>query len=261
MAVIRFSGCFKDADSFKIAGSKIGFELVYTSSNTLTLKKGACHVNDGTSDYWVTKDTSTSITSATTGWPGVGAGAYVTIKPNGTITLRASTCTASTRPSDNLFQLTGGSVGYDDIGKFAYYYDADERVIAHFWEVSATSFYFINLGSGKEEIGENSFGYWKRDAVKNVMRQYGSNTQTSNASGNNFFGSSSGTTQYNATSYSWPVPFASVKSAIATMGTSAIGYVTHLKVESVTQYSIRTGSGADAGASVAFSWQAVGLYS
>jgi hypothetical protein len=111
-----------------------------------------------------------SITSSTTGWPGVGAGAYVTITAAGVITLRASTCTASTRPSDNLFQLTGGGVGYDDIGKFGYYYSATERVLAHFWEVSATAYYFINLANGLDEIGENANGSWIQN--KKSLTQY-----------------------------------------------------------------------------------------
>jgi hypothetical protein len=143
-------------------GKKIGLQLSYVSSNVLSLSAGSCHINSNGSHSIIEKLSATSITSATTNWPGVGAGAYVTIDNAGVIRLRASTCTASTRPSDNFFQLTGGGVGYNDIGKFGYYYSATERIIAHFWEVSATSFYIINNEEQRGEYGTSASGRWSR---------------------------------------------------------------------------------------------------
>jgi hypothetical protein len=185
-------------DSKLDPGRKVGLQLSYTSTNTLTLSKGFFHINNGTNDYLV-EVPATTITDATTGWPGAGAGVYITGKPDGTITLRASTCTVATRPSDNLFKLTGGSVGYNDLGLFAYMYDADERVLAHFWEVSSTSFYIINLGSRREEIGENSNGKYARTEL-------GAQTCRSNIT------ATTDGAAYIDTTWTYPVPFVSVPS-------------------------------------------------
>ena len=163
---------------FGMQGRKIDLRLKYVSSDSLSLSTGACEVNDGTDKWWVEKTTATTINSGTTGYPGAGSWVYGTLKPDGTITLRAATGTAAQRPTDNLFALTSGSVGYNDINKHGYYYDVDERVIFAFHKVSATSFYIINLGDGDEEAGENSAGKYMR-FQNGYMTQTGQKSETS----------------------------------------------------------------------------------
>jgi hypothetical protein len=145
---------------YGVQGRKIGLKISYVSSDVLTVGIGACEVNDGTDSWWVEKAAATAINSGTANFPSAAAWAFVAIKADGTIALYAATGTAAQRPTNNLFQLAGGSVGYDDIGKHGYYYDADERVIGAIHKVSATSWYIINLGDGDSEEGQNINGNW-----------------------------------------------------------------------------------------------------
>jgi hypothetical protein len=154
---------------YGVQGRKTGLHVKYVSSDVLSVSVGACEVNDGTDSWWVEKASATAINSGTTNFPSAGAWAFVAIKADGTIALYAATGTAEQRPTNNLFQFTGGSVGYDDIGKHGYYYDADERVIGAIHKVSATSWYIINMGDGCSETGQNSRGYWDFDSFRNAI--------------------------------------------------------------------------------------------
>jgi hypothetical protein len=168
---------------YGVQGRKVGLRISYVSSDVLSVGVGACEVNDGTDSWWVEKTSATAINSGTTNFPGAGAWAFVAIKADGTIALYAATGTAAQRPTNNLFQLTGGSIGYDDIGKHGYYYDADERVIGAIHKVSATSWYIINCQNEMDEIGINSAGKWSRinNKIKIII---GITTPTANANTN-----------------------------------------------------------------------------
>jgi len=96
----------------------------------------------------------TTITNAFANYPAAGAWAYVTVDYLGTLQLRAATGALTARPTDNLFQLAGGGVGYDDIDRFGYYYADGERVVGAIGRVSATVFLYIVNGQEEEEKGQ-----------------------------------------------------------------------------------------------------------
>ncbi len=139
-------------------GLKYGLEISYISSDTLSVNVGMCEVNGAT----VSKASATSITASLSNFPSAGTWAYLTIESGGDIRLFPATGAATSRPTDNYYQLSGGSVGYDDIKKQGYYYDASRRIIGAIHKVNSTTFYIINNYSYTNEAGNNSRGYWDR---------------------------------------------------------------------------------------------------
>lgn len=149
-------GCFTQN-----IGRKDGLDIYYVGSQSLKIRVGATHINNGYRDYWVRKKTETAITNATDNWPTTGAWAYVLMDYLGNITLAAATGADTVRPSDNFFawgELAG--TGFDHLRQG--YYSGNLKCIAAFHKVSNTSYYFINLLNGSDEIGENSNGRWTR---------------------------------------------------------------------------------------------------
>jgi hypothetical protein len=95
----------------------------------------------------------TTITNAFANYPAAGAWAFVTVNYLGVLQLRAAAGALTARPTDNLFQLTGGGVGYDDIDRFGYYYADGERVVGVVGKVSASSFVYIINSTETDEEG------------------------------------------------------------------------------------------------------------
>lgn len=158
-------------------GRKIGLEVYYVSSDLIRIKPGSVEVND----VMVTKTTATDFTTGATNFPGAGSWVYICSDIAGTLSLEVATGAGNVRPSDACFQLTGSSVGYDDIGKFGYYFNPGKRIIAAAHRVSATSWYFINLGNGIEESGKNSRGLWVINSTGDI-RMMGETSITTSAS-------------------------------------------------------------------------------
>lgn len=152
-------GDYNRASDINNRGIKIGLDAYYVSSDLIRVKAGSVEVND----VKVVKTAATDFTTGATNFPGTGAWVFICSDIAGNLSLETATGNGTVRPSDACFQLTGSSVGYDDIGKFGYYFTPDKRIIGAAHRVSATSWYFINLGNNKSEQGKNSYGYWDID--------------------------------------------------------------------------------------------------
>lgn len=142
-------------------GKITGGKLYYSASNTCVLEKISYHFNDGSTDSWVETSASTSITPSMTNFPAASSWSFICGDASGVISLEAATGNYNQRPTNNEFQLTGGGVGYDDIGKNGYYING-KRILRAFHKVSTTSFYFIILGDEKNEFGQNYYGSYKK---------------------------------------------------------------------------------------------------
>jgi hypothetical protein len=143
-------------------GRKIGLEAYYVSSDLIRVRAGSLEVND----VMVVKTAATDFTTGATNFPGAGAWVFFCMDTAGTITLETATGNGTVRPSDACFQLTGSSVGYDDLGKFGYYLNPRKRIFGAAHRVSATSWYFIDLQNGQDEVGMNSRGAWIKTGRK-----------------------------------------------------------------------------------------------
>lgn len=152
-------GDYNRASDINNRGRKIGLEAYYVSSDLIRVRAGSLEVND----VMVVKTAVTDFTTGATNFPGAGAWVFFCMDTAGNITLETATGNGTVRPSDNCFQLTGGSVGYNDLGKFGYYLNQRKRIFGAAHRVSATSWYFINMGNCLEESGVNSRGGWKTD--------------------------------------------------------------------------------------------------
>lgn len=175
-------------------GRKVGLTLYYDSSETIKLRAGLLHINDGTRNNVITISDEIDLSSYTFGsgsatYPTSGTNnqtwVYVTIDINGVLRLRLSTGTNATtnseRPDDSYYAWAG----YEHT-KGGYYYSSTERIIGVIYRNdSATSWYVINQGSEADEEGENSNGNWKA-LNDGVMEQWGQKTDNfaiSNSSG------------------------------------------------------------------------------
>jgi hypothetical protein len=152
---------YNRASDINNRGRKIGLDAYYVSSDLIRIRTGSLEVND----VMCVKTAVTDFTTGATNFPGAGAWAFLCMDIAGTITLETATGAGTVRPSDACFQLSGSSVGYDDLGKFGYYLNPRKRIFGAAHRVSATSWYFINLGNGTAESGQNSAGRWVRDSI------------------------------------------------------------------------------------------------
>ncbi len=139
-------------------GYRYGLEILYASPDTLTVKPGMAEVDGAL----VVLASAFSITNAMANFPGAGAWAFATLEDGGTVRLWPAAGAATARPTDNCYQLTGGGVGYDDIKKFAFYYDPKRVILGAIHRVSATAWYIINNETYDNESGENQNGSYKR---------------------------------------------------------------------------------------------------
>jgi hypothetical protein len=156
-----------------IKGMKYGLDVSYVSADVLTIIPGAVEVNG----ELVECPDALAITSSMTNFPAAGSWAFITMEKGGTHRLFPATGAGTVRPSDACFQWTGGGVGFLDLGKQHYMYDADRVIIGAIHKVNATTWYIINLGDGSDEEGQNSLGYWSyknRTCSQRILRTYGS---------------------------------------------------------------------------------------
>lgn len=151
-------------------GRIVGGRLYYSASNTTILEKIGYHFNDGVSDSWVETSANTSITPAMTNFPAASSWSFICGDASGNITLEAATGNYNQRPTNNEFQLTGGSVGYDDIGKNGYYING-KRILRAIHKITTTSFYFIILKNETDEYGKNYNGNW--EFINRKYKEYG----------------------------------------------------------------------------------------
>lgn len=158
---------YNRASDINNRGRKIGLEAYYVSSDLIRVRPGSLEVND----VMVVKTANTDFTTGATNFPGAGAWVFICSDIAGNISLETATGAGSVRPSDACFQLTGSSVGYDDLGKFGYYLNPRKRIFAAAHRVSATSWYFINMGNGLEEEGRIGSYFYTKDNQNNVTQR------------------------------------------------------------------------------------------
>jgi hypothetical protein len=144
-------------------GYKVGGNISWSGvNNQHTMRKQALAVWYSGKPYLV-EVPETTLSGSYANYPAIGSWAYVTVTYQGVVQLRPATGAATVRPSDNFYQLTGGSVGYDDIGRYGYYYADGERIVGAFHRVGNPTFYYITNGPESAEDGENANGSWYRD--------------------------------------------------------------------------------------------------
>lgn len=186
--------------SSAIKGMKYGLDVIYVSSDTLSILPGAVEVNG----ELVVCPNALSITSSMANFPAAGAWAYVTMEKGGKHRLFQATGTAAQRPTDNCFQWTGGGVGFLDLGKQGYYYDPARRIIGAVHKVNATTWYIISQGAGIIESGSDANGYYRKFS-DGTLEQWGSINTFYIGSTANFFGSTSGTSNITGATITFPL--------------------------------------------------------
>jgi hypothetical protein len=194
---------YNRASDINNRGRKIDLEVSYVSSDLISISPGSVEVND----VMVTKTAATTFTTGATNFPGANAWVFGCMDIAGNMSLEAATGTGSVRPSDACFQMSGSSVGYLDIGKHAYYFNAGKRIIFAAHRVSATNWYFINMGDGCSETGQNSLGYWERNCIGRTMRQYGTGSQTTDTAAGAYYS--------NAAAKLFPMTFSVIRNCIS----------------------------------------------
>lgn len=160
------------------AGLKRGLNFSYYATDTLVYEPGIVEVNDGVSSKLVILPSRTffDVSSMSNGeWK------FICITQDGTLSLEAATGAGSVRPSDACFAYSSTTASYVYVGKLGYYFSATKRIIAAVHQVSTTSFYIINLGSGIEEWGSNSNGSWQI-AADGTLVQWGVKSITTGGS-------------------------------------------------------------------------------
>lgn len=149
-------------------GKKMGLDMFHEGSgDIITVRPGACHVNDGITDWWVEVGTETAIdTSALTD----GTWYFVLMDRFGNITTQVASDTGYNSNAVRPLGITGnnfyiwreydGAAGYDH-AKMGYYYGT-KRVLGAINPTSPTAGYIINQLDGSDEIGACSGGDWVR---------------------------------------------------------------------------------------------------
>jgi len=154
-------------------GMKHGLKISYVSSDLIRIGTGAVEVNG----VLVTKSAVTDFTTGATNFPGADAKVFVVIDAAGTISLVAATGNGTIRASDACFQVSGGGVGYDDLGKFGYYTDSTHKILGTAHRTNATTWLFANCGRGISESGEATLGSWERtENRKQIVHTNGTST-------------------------------------------------------------------------------------
>lgn len=162
-----------EIDDRKI-GQIVGGGLRYVSSDLVKLRPINYHFQTAAGvDAWVRVAAETSFTGATTNYPSAGSWAYVLGDVSGNITLAAAAGAATERPSDAYFQWGElGGTGFSH-EKNGYYSDATHRILGAIHKISSTSFYFISMQNGSDEVGRNSLGKWNRVEKMQICSKLG----------------------------------------------------------------------------------------
>lgn len=242
-----------------IKGMKYGLDVAYVSADVLSISPGAVEVNGEI----VSIDAPLAITASMPNFPAAGAWAFVTMERGGTHRLFPATGAGTVRPSDNCFQLTGGGVGFDDIGKQGYYLDPERRIIDVIHRVNATTWYAIKLGRGLNEYGNNGNGAYVKlengDCFQRGAKAFDVTTIV-----NRNIGTYGWSFYYGSSAITFPIPFAAGSSpVIMTNGndSTATGYGSNSSAASIANASfLLIGYFYGSALGIGYGWDASGYW-